>query len=70
MNRFSKDLLIVEEIDTQTVRELKTECNKLITKYNLLDEPLGETGQQLNFQINDLMMVIQKMRETHFKSRR
>ncbi len=70
MNRFFKELLIVEEIDTQTVKELKRECNKLITRYNLLDEPLGETGQQLTFQINDLMMVIHKMRDTHFQSRR
>ncbi len=70
MNRFTKEKLLIHEMDTLTVKELKRECNKLIERYNALDEPLGEQGQGLTMQINDLMMVIDRMKDIHYQGRR
>ncbi len=69
MNRFAKEKLLIQEGDTITVQELKRECNKLIERYNSLDEPLGEHGQGLTLQINDLMMVIGRMKDIHYQGK-
>lgn len=55
MERFKKQELFLEENDSDTVQELKRECNQLIKAYNRLTTPFDEEGAELTGQISFLL---------------
>lgn len=62
MERFKKNLLLLEENDSATVQELKRQCNQLIEVYNELATPFNDEGEELIRQISFLFDKIVTLR--------